>query len=89
MTRESFEKALMDNEIWWNSMVELEVLNPNHKSALFNLCPKTITFVGALGYKKNDPNVSLWTEGNDGPCSTKVLYFDFGQIVGIRKIKSE
>ena len=52
MTRESFEKALMDNEIWWNSMVELEALNPNHKSALFNLCPKTITFVGALGYKK-------------------------------------
>ena len=89
MTRESFEKALMDNEIWRNSMVELEVLNPNHKSALFNLCPKTITFVGALGHRQNDPNVKLCTLGNDGPFSTKDLYFDFEQIVGIRKIKSE
>ena len=88
MTRESFEKIRMDNDIWWNSMVELEVFNPNHKRALFSSYPKTVTFVGALGYRKNDPNVSLWTEGDDGPCSTKVLYFDFEQIVGIRKIKS-
>ena len=88
MTRESFEKISMDNEIWWNSMVELEVFNPNHKRALFGSYPKTITFVGALGYRKNDPNVSLWTEGDDGPCSTKVLHFGFDQIVGIRKIKS-
>ena len=88
MTRESFEKILMDNEIWWNNMVELEVFNPYYKKILFGPYPKTITFVGALGYRENDPNVSLRTEGDDGPWSTKVLYFDFNQIVGIRKIKS-
>lgn len=89
MTRESFEKILMDNEIWWNSMVELEVFNPNYKRTLFGSRPKTITFVGALGHRQNDPNVNLCTLGDDGPFSTKELYFDFEQIVGIRKIKSE
>ena len=86
MTRESFEKILMDNEIWWNNMVELEVFNPNYKRTLFGLYPKTITFAGALGYRENDPNISLRVKSNDEPCSTKVLYFDFGQIVGIRSI---
>ena len=86
MTSESFEKILMDNEIWWNSMVELEVFNPNYKRTLFGPYPKTITFVGALGHRQNDPNVKLCTLGDDGPFSTKELYFDFEQIVGIRKI---
>lgn len=83
---EVLEKLYNSKKTFIKILVRLGILK--YKRALFGSYPKTITFVGALGYRKNDPNVSLWTEGDDGPCSTKVLYFDFDQIVGIRKIKS-
>jgi hypothetical protein len=48
------------------------------------LRPKTLTFVGALGYKKRDNHVNLMIEKDD--CRCVDIYFEFNQIVGIEKI---
>ena len=48
--------------------------------------PKVLRFYGALGYHKNDDNVSLMTyDENVGKCQK--LYFSFDEIVGIEKGK--
>lgn len=88
MTRETFEQILKDNKILWNSLVKLEVFNPNHRRSIFRKIPKTMVFEGALGYHKGDKYVDLWVDG-DEPLNTKVLYFDFEQIVGVTLINEK
>lgn len=82
MTQETFEQILEDKFITWNDIVEISVFNPSYN--IFLLRPKTLTFVGALGYKKRDSNVSLMIKKDDYRCVD--IYFEFNQIVGIKKI---
>ena len=88
MTKKIFEKILNDNQITWNDLVTLTVVNPKYVKRLFNWSrqPKVIRFYGALGYHKNDNNVSLMTyDENTGNCEE--LHFSFYEIIGIRKGK--
>ena len=74
MTRITFEKILIENDILWNDLVEIEVFNP-----------KTIKFFGALGYHWGDNDVRLFVENDDKPFETKIIYFNFEQILNIKK----
>lgn len=86
MTRKIFEKILNENNITWNDLVTISVVNPKYVKRLFNWSrqPKVIRFYGALGYCKNDSKVSLMTQDeNTGKCYN--LYFSFYEIIGIKK----
>lgn len=95
MTRTTFEKILIENDILWNDLVEIEVLNPNYAEikvfdpkcvkTFFGKQPKTIKFFGALGYQYGDSDLRLCVEDNDKPFATKILYFNFEQILNIKK----
>lgn len=89
MTKETFEKLLEDNDITWNDIVIIHVLNPNFRWSLFKKYPKTISFKGALGYTKKQNYVELVTEPeNPNKRSLFIsdfLTFDFSQIVGIER----
>lgn len=84
MTRETFERILEEKDILWNDLVELEVFNPNYKKTLFGKYPKTIKFQGALGYHLGDSNLDLCVD--DGPFKTKTIFFDFEQVLNIRRL---
>lgn len=84
MTRETFERILREKDILWNDLVELEVFNPNYKRILFWKYNKTIKFQGALGYHLGDSNLRLCVD--DGPAETKMVYFDFEQVLTIRHL---
>lgn len=86
MTRETFEKILENKKILWNDIVKIEVFNPNYRKTILERIPKTITFEGALGYHRGDNSLDICAYGDDGPSSTKFLYFDFEQILNIEKI---
>ena len=85
MTRTVFEKILKENDILWNDLVEIEVLNPNYVKTFFGKYPKTIKFQGALGYHLGDSNLDLCVD--DGPFETKTIYFDFEQVLNIKKLR--
>lgn len=88
MTKKIFENILNKNDITWNDLVTLTTVNPKYVKSIFNWSrqPKVLQFYGALGYCKNDNNVSLMTEDeNTGECYE--LYFSFDELVGIRKGK--
>lgn len=84
MTKETFDKLIKERNILWNDLVELEVFNPNYTKTFFGKYPKTIKFQGALGYHLNDTNLDLCVD--DGPLKTKTLYFDFAQVLNIRRL---
>lgn len=84
MTKDLFELILEYNAILPFDIVELEVFNPNYKWSIFKRYPKTIKFEGCLGYTIKDDYVNICVEG-DAPLTTKRLYFNFNQIVGIKK----
>ena len=84
MTRETFERILRERNILWNDLVELEVFNPNYVITFFGKYPKTIKFQGALGYHLGDSNLDLCVD--DGPLKTKTIYFDFEQVLNIRRL---
>lgn len=85
MTRRIFEKILEENDITWNDIVTLTVINPKYVKGIFNWSkqPKTISFNGALGYHKNDDYISLMVMIND-ECTD--LKFSFDEVISIRKI---
>lgn len=89
MTKETFEQLLEDNDITWNDIVIIHILNPNFRWSLIKKYPKTISFKGALGYTKNQNYVTLTTEPENSNkrslfyCDS--LTFDFSQIVGIER----
>ena len=88
MTKNIFENILDENNIIWNDMVTLIVINPKYVKSIFNWSrqPKVLRFYGALGYHKNDDNVSLMIyDKNIGECQK--LYFSFDEIIGIKKGK--
>ena len=85
MTRITFEKILIENDILWNDLVEIEVFNPNYVKTFFGKYPKTIKFFGALGYHYGDNDVKLFVEDDDKPFETKIIYFNFEQILNIKK----
>ena len=89
MTKETFEQLLEDNDITWNDIVIIHILNPNFRWSLFKKYPKTISFKGALGYTKKQNHVELVTEP-ENPKKVSLfrsdfLTFDFSQIVGIER----
>lgn len=88
MTKQIFENIIESNNITWNDLVTISVVNPKYVKRLFNWSrqPKVIRFYGALGYCKNDNNVSLMTyDENTGNCYE--LHFSFYEIIGIKKGK--
>ena len=84
MTQQIFEKILNENDITWNDIVTLTVINPKYVKGIFNWSrqPKTISFNGALGYHKNDEYISLMVLIND-ECTD--LKFSFDEVINIRK----
>lgn len=86
MTKDLFELILEYKDILTYDIVELEVFNPNYKWSIFKRYPKTLKFEGCLGYTKKDEFVNICVYG-DAPLTTKTLYFNFNQIVGIKKRK--
>ena len=85
MTQITFEKILIENDILWNDLVEIEVFNPNYVKTFFGKYPKTIKFFGALGYHYGDNDVRLFVDNDDKPFETKIIYFNFEQILNIKK----
>jgi hypothetical protein len=86
MTQKIFETILNENNITWNDLVTITVVNPKYVKGIFNWSrqPKVIRFYGALGYCKNDSNVSIMTQDETtGECYE--LYFSFDEIIGIKK----
>lgn len=88
MTQNIFEKILEENYITWNDMVTLTVVNPKYVKNIFNWSrqPKVLHFYGALGFHKNDSNVSLMTY-DENVGKTFKLHFSFEEIIGIKKGK--
>lgn len=84
MTQQIFEKILDENDITWNDIVTLTVINPKYVKGIFNWSrqPKTISFNGALGYHRNDEYVSIMVSIND-ECTD--LKFSFDEVISIRK----
>lgn len=84
MTQQIFEKILDENDITWNDIVTLTVINPKYVKSIFNWSrqPKTISFNGALGYHNNDEYVSIMVLIND-ECTD--LKFSFDEVISIRK----
>jgi hypothetical protein len=87
MTQQIFEKILDENDITWNDIVTLTVINPKYVKGIFNWSrqPKTISFNGALGYHWNDEYISLMVMIND-ECTD--LKFSFDEVISIRKNKN-
>ena len=88
MTKETFIKILEDNDIIWNDVVEVVVFNPNYKWWQFGK-PRLLTFVGALGTIENT-FISICTDNglkNDNWFEIHYLFFDYDQIVSVKKIK--
>ena len=88
MTREVFEKVLKENDILWNDLVEIEVFNPNYVKTFFGKYPKTVKFYGTLSYHLGDNDVRLFTDDDSKPFETKILYFNFEQILNITKSRN-
>ena len=84
MTQQIFEKILDENDITWNDIVTLTVINPKYVKGIFNWSrqPKTISFNGALGYHRNDEYVSIMVVINN-ECTD--LKFSFNEVISIRK----
>lgn len=95
MNQKIFEDILESNNITWNDLVTITVINPKYVKGIFNWSrqPKTISFNGALGYHKHDKDVSLMvsnkdigiSNGYDTDCTE--LHFSFNEIIGIKKNK--
>lgn len=87
MTQQIFEKILDENDITWNDIVTLTVINPKYVKGIFNWSrqPKTISFNGALGYHRNDDYISLMVLIYD-ECTD--LTFSFDEVISIRKNKN-
>ena len=84
MTRESFEKILEDKGITWNDIVTIVIINPFKRRWKF-WEPASISFKGALGYIKGDNVVNMCIEDPINNFKSIDLYFDFEQIIGIKK----
>ena len=84
MKRESFEEILENNDITWNDLVTIVIINPFKKKWKF-WEPKCIAFDGALGYHKGDNVVDLCVADPINDFKSINLYFDFEQIIGIKK----
>ena len=84
MTQQIFEKILDENDITWNDIVTLTVINPKYVKGIFNWTrqPKTISFNGALGYHRADEYVSIMVSIND---ESTELTFSFDEVISIRK----
>lgn len=89
MTRTTFEKILIEKDILWNDLVEIEVFNPNYVKTFFGKYPKTIKFFGALDYRYGDNDVALCVEDEQRPFETKFIYFNFEQILNIVKYETD
>lgn len=78
------EAIIKDNNILWNDLVEIEILNPNYKKTFFRKYPKTIKFCGAFGYHYGDDKLDLCVD--DGLFKTKIISFDFEQVINVRHL---
>lgn len=84
MDKKTFVKILDENDILWNDMVTIYIINP-HKKLWEFWKPNKITFYGALGFTLKDDVVSLCSEDPNDEFNTVNLYFNFEEIIGIKK----
>lgn len=90
MTKEIFDKIIDENDITWNDIVEITIINPHYRWWKFN--PKTISFTGALDYTVDDTLVTICTDdslelGIDGfdRYLSSHTWFEFSEILSIKK----
>ena len=84
MTKETFIKILENNDILWNDLVTITIINPFRKIWEF-WKPKILNFNGALGFTYEDDVVGLCVENPDEVFKPITIYFNFEQIIGINK----
>ena len=86
MTRQIFNEVLESNDIAWNDLVRITIINPYAKWwKIFT--PQTLVFDGALDYTLNSYHVGLCVKDDREKFGSKWLHFEFDQIIGIKKIK--
>ena len=88
MTKNTFIKVLEDNDILWNDIVTVTILNPFKKRWEF-WKPNMFSFNGALDFTYDDSVVGLCTEVPEDNFRTTFLHFDFEQIISIEKDKKK
>lgn len=86
MNKKSFENLLEEKKILWNDMVKITIINPFKKRWEF-WKDNHLSFDGALGYTKEDNVVNLCINDPDDNFKCINLYFDFEQIIGIKKLQ--
>lgn len=86
MTKNTFIKILDDNDILWNDLVTITIINRYKKWWEF-WKPNMLSFYGALGFTYEDDAVGLCVEDPNDEFDTLNLYFNFEEIIGIKKNK--
>ena len=87
MNRETFIDIIEKNDILWNDIVTITILNRFKKRWEF-WKPNMLSFNGALGFKYSDNFVSLCTDDPNDKFGCVYLYFNFDEIIGIKKDKN-
>ena len=86
MNRETFIDIIEKSDILWNDIVTISILNRFKKRWEF-WKPNMVSFNGALGFHYNDNSVSLCTDDPNDKFGCVHLYFNFDEIIGIKKDK--
>lgn len=84
MTQETFIKTLENNDILWNDLVTITIINHFKKRWEF-WKPNMLSFYGALNFTHDDTAVGLCVEDPNDEFDTLNLYFNFEEIIGINK----
>lgn len=87
MNRETFIDIIEKNDILWNDIVTITILNRFKKRWEF-WKPNILSFYGALNFTYGDTAVSLCVEDPNDEFDTLNLYFNFEEIIGIKKDKN-
>lgn len=88
MTQQTFDGILESNNIHWNNLVRITIINPYRRIWQFSK-PQVLVFDGALDYTLGSNNVGLYVTDDREFFDAKRLCFEFEQILGIKKIKNE
>lgn len=87
MNRETFIDVIENSDILWNDIVTITILNRFKKRWEF-WKPNMLSFNGALGFHYSDDFVSLCTDDPNDKFGCVYLYFNFDEIIGIKKDKN-
>ena len=85
MTKEIFDNILEQEDITWNDIVKITVLNQNYKWYKF-WTKKVKTFIGPLNYFDSDQYVEILDTRYE-TYYHKYINFDFKEVIDIKRIK--